>query len=263
MLGRIKNVVVIALATLGVLFIILMLMPEDEEEDRPEALQETIETEATEETREYALAEGAEEKETEAVVTEEPFDEDSREEEASGEGSSEDSRDEEEPQEEPVDEDHGNRVEVNIPDSEISDYKMKFKTGTLDGKIVDQSIFEDYDITIVYVWGTYCPTCISEIGDYGEYYKNKPDNVNVVGIISDVYDGVDRNVKEAKSILSDKGVEFPNLAVSDSLYDVAASVQYLPSAFMVDGKGYIIGGLLEGAGFKDTMNVLGEYISEP
>ncbi len=262
MFDRIKNVVVIALATLGVLFIILMLIPDDEEEDRTEALQETIEAEATEETREYALSEGAKEEETEATVTEEASDEEDREENASQVPFSEDDRDEEEPEEETGDEDSGNRAEVIIPDSEISDYKMKFRTSTVDGKIVDQSIFEDYDITIVYVWATYCGNCISEMDEYGAFYKNKPDNVNLVGIVGDVYDGIDSNVKSAENILSDSGAEFMNLAVSDSLYDIAASIQLYPSSFLVDRKGHIIGGLLEGAHYEDTMKVLGEYVSE-
>ncbi len=230
MKDKIKTIVITVLATLGVLFIIIMLLPDSE--DSAAAAEETV----TEET-----AEAAEEEKPDIRNSEE--DEDLKETEAATEET-----------------DTGNIAEVNIPDSDVSDYKLQFKTSTLNGDIVSDDIFSDYDITVVFVWATYCGNCIDEMDEYAEFYRNLPDNVNLLGMVSDVYDGIDMNRKAAKEIISDAGAEFDNLLISDSLYDVATDIQYVPSTFFVNREGHIVGALLEGAKLKNTKQELGKYI---
>ncbi len=151
-------------------------------------------------------------------------------------------------------------AKVNIPSSELSDETLRFKTTTIDNKVVSQDIFSDYDITVVWVWGTYCSTCISEMEDYAEFYKSLPSNVNLIGMVFDVYDGIDNNVQEAKEYLGDAGAEFMNLRVSDDLYGFARLFQYLPSGFLVDSEGHIIGKIHEGAGVDEMKQILKGYL---
>ncbi len=255
MLKKILNVVVIAFAVLGVLFLILLFIPDDSDNtaeavETEETIEETIEEEEeTEEEAEEEITEDEKEEENAAEETEEATEE-----------TLENDSEEEDAVAEEEKEDDGNRVDVNIPDSEISDFKLTFRSTTLDNKKVTQDIFSDYDITAVFVWGTYCGSCISEMGEYASMYENLPDNVNLVGILLDVYDGIDSNVKDANDILDDAGAGFTNIRTSDDLYGLVSNVQYIPSSFFVDREGHIVGGLLEGAGYNETYKALKKYM---
>ena len=226
MWDKIKNVFIIALATLGVLFIIIMLIPDDDTDSAPAEESQQIEAEA----------ETADEKEPEEV---EPADE-------------------VEPDEKP--EDDGNTVTVSIPDSELSPDRLKFNTLTLDNKEVSEKIFADYDITIVHLWGTFCQPCIAEMGEYAELDKELPDNINLIAIVSDVYDGIDVNVSRAEEILSDNDADFKNLRTSDDLHGIVSQFQFVPSSFFVDSEGHVIGEIMDGASCSDTKERLAEYI---
>ena len=235
---KIKNALVVALATLGVLFIIIMLIPDDEEsyEDTETAVvQEETDSGETETT-----------KDSESVETEETDSD------KTGDGEAAD--------EETEDDKKGNSVTVKIPSSEVSDNKIAFKTVSLDNETVTDDIFSDYDITVVHVWGTFCQPCIAEMGDYARFYSKRPDNVNLIAIVCDVYDGIDSNVSAANDILGDAGAKFLNLRTSDDLYDLVGGFQYVPSSFFVDRDGHLIGEMMDGANFEMTMERLEGYI---
>lgn len=235
---KIKNTLVVALATLGVLFIIIMLIPDDEEsyEDTETAVvQEETDSGETETT-----------KDSESVETEETDSD------KTGDGEAAD--------EETEDDKKGNSVTVKIPSSEVSDNKIAFKTVSLDNETVTDDIFSDYDITVVHVWGTFCQPCIAEMGDYARFYSKRPDNVNLIAIVCDVYDGIDSNVSAANDILGDAGAKFLNLRTSDDLYDLVGGFQYVPSSFFVDRDGHLIGEMMDGANFEMTMERLEGYI---
>lgn len=154
----------------------------------------------------------------------------------------------------------GNTVSVTIPESELSANTISFTSTTLDGEPVNESIFADYDITIVHMWGTFCGPCIAEMGEYASMYEEKPDNVNLVGLICDVYEGDETSVDDAHEILSDAGAEFTNLRMSESLYNLTSSLGFVPSSFFVDSEGHLIGEMLDGADFDMTMEQLDTYI---
>lgn len=258
MLKKIRNVAIAVLAILGVLFVILMLLPDDEEgadsdetqyevqesvtEDSDEAMDvETTGQQAQAESSEVAVSDGGDaatgKDDATADTATDNGDEVS---EANVEG--------------------GNTVSVNIPASDISDNVLKFKTLTLDNKEVTQDIFADYDLTVVHMWGTYCMPCIKEMGDYAAFYKDLPDNINMIAIVVDVYDGIDNNVSFANKILGDAGAEFVNIRVSDSLYDLLKSIQYVPSSAIVDSNGHIVGQVMDGASFEETKSRLNGYL---
>ena len=218
MWNKVKTIIITVLATLGVLFIILMLIPNDEDSSEPA-------------TQEVQVAQEAQESQYQDDTEETS----------------------------PADQNTGT-VTVDIPATEISDKKLKFKTVTLDGKKVDQDIFSDYDITVVHVWGTYCGPCIAEMGEYAQFYQNAPENVNLIGIVCDVYDGIDNNVDDAKSILSENGAGFTNLRTSDSVYEITQDIQLIPSSFFVDRQGHIIGEIMQGRHYEETVSRLNGYL---
>lgn len=239
---KVKIVLISILATLGVLFIIIMLIPTDDED---EGETETAEVSQEADFEEYDPDEAAVDQDDSEIITSLPVDDESSEPE----------------EEETQTADAGtDAAEVNIPASDLSNGVLSFTTTTLDEKKVDQSIFNDYDITIVHVWGTFCGPCIEEMGEYADLYDSLPSNVNLVGIVCDVYDGINNNVSAANDILSDAGAGFMNLRTSDSVYDLIGSLQYVPSSFFVDREGHIVGSVMDGAGFDETLSVLDSYV---
>ena len=258
MLKKVRNVAIAVLAILGVMFIILMLLPDDEEDADSDESQyaaedsvtddsdETSDVEVTEQQAQVESNEAAAADGTDAEAGKEDATDDAASDNAGGDPSS--------------NAEGGNTVSVNIPASEISDKTLKFKTLTLDNKEVTQDIFADYDLTVVHMWGTYCMPCVKEMGDYAAFYKDLPDNINMIAIVVDVYDGIDNNVSSANKILDDAGAEFVNIRVSDSLYDLMKSIQYVPSSVIVDKDGHIVGQIMDGASFEDTKSRLNGYL---
>lgn len=258
MLKKIRNVAIAVLAVLGVLFIILMLLPDDEEGADSDEIQYEVQESVTEDsdeamdveaTGQQAPVEPNGETVADAGVAETGKDD------ATEVAEADDAVEASEANVE-----GGNTVSVNIPASDISDNVLKFKTLTLDNKEVTQDIFADYDLTVVHMWGTYCMPCIKEMGDYAAFYKDLPDNINMIAIVVDVYDGIDNNVSSANKILGDAGAEFVNIRVSDSLYDLLKSIQYVPSSAIVDSNGHIVGQVMDGASFEETKSRLNGYL---
>ena len=247
MWNKLKTVIITVLSTLGVLFIICLIIffniPDDEDDVVGTETQEVQETDEDQEAQEVQETEEtwAADEDQDVQETQETAQLQEDEEEASAE-------------------DQNAGTAVSIPDSQIAGKQLKFKTKTLDKKSVDQSVFSDYDITVVHVWGTFCGPCIAEMGDYARFYESKPDNVNLVGIVCDVYDGIDTNADEANEILDEAGAKFMNLRTSDSIYDVTEEIQVIPSSFFVDREGHIIGEMMMGQGYDATISRLKGYI---
>ena len=247
------RIVLGVLAVFGVLFIILMFIPDDEGE--AEQTEQITAEEEAEQGQGFSgdisspLAQTSKQ-EAEAAPKQE------QEEDAEEAGKQEESAEVAESAEETA----GNTETVTIPAGELSEQTLHFKTVSLDNQVITQDIFAEHDITLVHVWATFCGPCIAEMGEYAKLYSELPDNVGMVGLVLDVYDGINSNVSDANEILSDAGARFPNMRVSDDLYDVSNSFQFVPSSFFVDSEGHIIGKLMDGAGFEETKQRLDGYL---
>ena len=252
---KVMQFVLIVLAVLGVLFIILMLLPDDEKE---ESTTVTVEEDGSlsEEPAETEVAQAAVQT-ADAESAEPSSDTDDQ---AAQEAESSSDTEDQTAQEAEPSPDTGNNAQVSIPASELSGEQMRFKTLTLDEDQVTQDIFSGYDLTLVHMWGTYCGPCVKEMGEYAALYKELPDNVNLVGLVIDVYDGLDNNVSAAKKILGDAGAEFTNMRSSDGLNNVLEKISYVPSSFFVDREGHIVGSIMDGAGFDETKARLESYL---
>lgn len=265
---NIKKTIITVLAVLGALFLLILIIPfddEDEEDTESGTVTETVVDHDTDDNVINAGQANAENGDTGEAPAQ------------SNEGSALSAQDDEpvvivseeyasgsEP-ETAVEASSGSSdgsdtVSVNIPSDELSKGRLKFKTTTLDGKMIDQDVFSDYDLTIVHVWGTYCTDCIEEMGEYAGLYDSLPDNVNLIGVIIDVYDGIDNNVSTANDIMDDARAEFVNLRNSDDVYEIVEGIRYIPTTFFVDSEGHVVGRAIEGAPVDATRERLDEYI---
>lgn len=123
-----------------------------------------------------------------------------------------------------------------------------FTSTTIDGEEVDSSIFADYDLTLVNVWGTFCPKCIPEMTDLAaladEYAGTK---VQIIGIVGDIRytDGEhqDEKIQLAKDLIKQTGAtNYMHILPSDSLAKaILDDMQGFPTTFFIDSEGNKVG----------------------
>lgn len=133
-----------------------------------------------------------------------------------------------------------------------------FTTTDLDGNEVTESIFSGYDLTVINVWGTFCGPCIGEMPELAQWHKELPENVQLIGLVSDVNESGD--VSAAQKILSDTGVEFVNLLSSNSLIPLLSMSQYVPTTYFVDSEGKMVGDPIVGADVNGYKQFVEEYL---
>lgn len=155
-----------------------------------------------------------------------------------------------------------------VPDESGSSIGLEnFNTIDLFGNPVDQSIFADYEITVVDVWGTYCNPCINAMPTlakiYGEY---EPQGVNVIGLIIDVQTGDLEPKKDfiikAMEITDMTGADFTHILLSKNLvYSVVKDISAIPASFIVDSEGNLMTEITYGGHTEEQWReLLDDYI---
>lgn len=121
----------------------------------------------------------------------------------------------------------------------------------INGKDVDESIFEGHKLTMVNIWATYCSPCIEEMPELQELYEDmKANGVNVVGIIGDTPDA--ENEEMARKIIDVKGVKFTNIIPDSGLKDgLISTIVGYPTSVFIDGEGNLIGKPVVGSRSKE------------
>ena len=131
-----------------------------------------------------------------------------------------------------------------------------FSTTDLNGEALDQSMLEDYGLTMVNVWATYCGPCLREMPDLGELAAEYADKgVQIVGLVSDVLnsDGSvsQEQVDTALDIVAETGADYPHLIPSGDLLGIVAQIYAVPTTFFVDSQGNQVGSAYVSAYEKD------------
>ncbi|MEA5011469.1 MAG: TlpA disulfide reductase family protein [Angelakisella sp.] len=146
----------------------------------------------------------------------------------------------------------------NSSSSSASDEPLlgSFTATDLDGNQVDQSIFENYDLTMINIWGTFCSPCIKEMPDLGEIHKEYADKkVQVVGIVIDTLDRDGTisasQVEVAKEVVAKTGADYLHILPSEDLINLKLyAVNAVPETIFVDSTGALVGKSYYGARSK-------------
>lgn len=146
----------------------------------------------------------------------------------------------------------------------------RFTATDLSGSEVDQSIFEDYDLTMVNIWGTFCGPCIKEmpaLGEISKEYAEAGKRFQIVGIVSDLLDQngnvSDALLDSAKEIVSVSDANFTHLVPSASLYPLLSQVTAVPTTLFVDRDGNQVGYAQLGAHTKaDWIKIIDGLLEE-
>lgn len=126
----------------------------------------------------------------------------------------------------------------------------QFSAKDMDGQVVDEGVFANYELTMVNIWSTWCGYCIEEMDELEALYQKLPANVNMMTICADASE----EKALAEDILADNGATFQTLVGNDSLQDTL--LQYInsyPSTIFVDKNGTIVGDVQQGAPGRDVL----------
>jgi len=134
-----------------------------------------------------------------------------------------------------------------VSDTEIPSQMPSFQAKDINGADVDNEIFEGNKLTMVNIWGTFCPPCVYEMPELQKLSREMKDQgVAVVGIIGDTPD--EENEETARAIIAEKGVEFTNIIPDEAIIgDLLIYIEAYPTSIFVDGEGNIVGAPVVGA----------------
>lgn len=125
----------------------------------------------------------------------------------------------------------------------------KFTTTDFKGNELTNDIFGDYDVTIVNFWSNTCGSCIAEMPELEQYYREfKDEKVNLIGVAVSAGDSEEERA-QAEKILREKGVTYTNLIPdikSDFYNEFIGSITGYPITYIVDRDGNMVGAPLVG-----------------
>lgn len=136
-----------------------------------------------------------------------------------------------------------------------------FKTVDLAGNVVTQDIFKSKKVTVVNIWGTFCPPCIGEMPELGKWAGQMPADAQIIGIVCDARDKNDKEtIDEAKKITANANAKFVNIVPDEGIMSYLDSVDAVPTTIFVDSDGNIIGETVVGADVAKYKEFLKRYL---
>lgn len=138
-----------------------------------------------------------------------------------------------------------------------------FTATDLNGSTVTESIFGEKDLTVLNIWGTFCGPCIGEMPELGEWAKEMPDNVQLLGLIIDISGEEDTEHRDlAVDITQKAGADFTNLIANADFAPILKDVVGVPTTLFIDGDGNIVGDPIVGADVEGYKTFVEEYLGE-
>lgn len=145
-----------------------------------------------------------------------------------------------------------------------------FNAIDLDGNEVNESIFADYDLTMINIWATFCGPCLNEMPDLGRLASEYADKgVRIVGIVADIPQKDDGSfdpnmINTARELVKITEADYLHLLPTADL--VAAKlnqVSAVPETIFVDSEGKLIGSSYVGSRSRDAWaSIIDELLLE-
>lgn len=147
--------------------------------------------------------------------------------------------------------------------------KITFSSKDLNGTAATDAIFAQNKITMVNIWGTFCPPCIREMPDLAKLNEaNKAKGVQVVGIPLDLIDRtgkiLDAQKKDSDAIIAATGANYTHIVPTpDMQMSFLRNIQAVPATIFVDKDGKQIGQINLGArSLKDWQKIIDELLEK-
>lgn len=137
-----------------------------------------------------------------------------------------------------------------------------FTATTINGKTVTNEIFTAKKITVVNIWGTFCPPCIAEMPELGEMARSLPEDAQIIGLVCDATADSTQQIQKAQQIVSEAGAEFVNIVPDEQLLNFISGVEAVPTTIFINNKGEVVGKAIIGADVKGYKNELQKLLKQ-
>lgn len=147
--------------------------------------------------------------------------------------------------------------------------KVTFTSKDMNGSSVSSDIFAKNKITMLNIWGTFCPPCIKEMPDLAKLNEaNKSKGVGVVGIPIDIVDRMGNILARPKAdgdeIIAKTGANYTHVVPSKGMMSgLLRNIQAVPATIFVDKDGKIIDQVYLGArSQKDWQKIIDDLLAK-
>ena len=126
-------------------------------------------------------------------------------------------------------------------------YVLEFTdAATVDGGKMSADVFANSKLTMINVWATFCGPCINEMPDLGEIAgAYDAADFQMIGIVSDVVEGDEDMLAEAKEIIDETGANYPHLLLNEELYmNLVGASDSVPTTYFFNQEGELLGYLV-------------------
>lgn len=147
--------------------------------------------------------------------------------------------------------------------------KVTFSSKDMNGVPVSSEMFAKNKVTMLNIWGTFCPPCIREMPDLAKLNEaNKSKGVEVVGIPIDIVDRMGNILPKPKAdgeeIIKKTGANYTHIIPSkDMMNGLLRNIQAVPATIFVDKDGKIIDQVYLGAkSEKDWQKIIDDLLAK-
>jgi len=130
-----------------------------------------------------------------------------------------------------------------------------FTTQTLDGETVNSAdIFSQAKVTMVNVWGSFCPPCLKEMPDLARIHADYAEaDFQIIGLLQDVFALDSSTAQDAVEIVEATGANYLHLISSDEVIEsVTRSIYAVPTTLFVDSEGKLLCSPVVGSNVYET-----------
>lgn len=137
-----------------------------------------------------------------------------------------------------------------------------FETTDINGNSYTESVFSEYDLTLVNIFATWCTPCVGEMPELEQLYQDlKDQGVGIIGFALDTVDSTGQTdesaLATAQKLQEKTGVTYPLLMPDSTMLNGRLSgIQAVPETFFVDKNGNIVGDTIVGANDYDTWKAM-------
>lgn len=133
------------------------------------------------------------------------------------------------------------------PETGVIGLTISFETTDLDGNTVtSDQLFRENRITMVNLWGTWCPHCVDEMEELTQIHTRLQEkDCGIVGIEWE-QKPVDTMKDEIRAFMEEKGINFPSVIMPEG-NAIFSQVTGYPTTFFVDSTGKILSLPISGA----------------
>jgi len=119
---------------------------------------------------------------------------------------------------------------------------FKFETTDVDGnKVTSDELFGNNEVTMINYWGTWCHFCVEEMPELAKINERLAENnCGIIGIVNGAEAGDQESLDDAKAVMMETGVKYPNVVPSDDMKDILDEVTSFPCTFFVDKTGKVL-----------------------